>query len=80
MLHMCIIMGLLYRKSWFLFSFWGDGMAIPHAKPQYCFSIVRWCIPSWFNGSTARQIFQDIISVDAIHSLQTIEAPVTAMK
>ncbi|XP_021931343.1 focadhesin isoform X2 [Zootermopsis nevadensis] len=31
----------------------GDGMAIPHAKPQCCFTTVRCCISSRFNGSTA---------------------------
>lgn len=55
-------------------------MAVPHAKPQCCFSTLCWCISPRFNGSTAWQIFQDIISVDAIHFLQASEAPVTAVK
>jgi len=72
-------MGLLEYYILYLFYVGGDGMAVPHAKPECCFSTLCWCISPRFNGSTAWQILQDIISVDAIHFLQTGEAPVTAV-
>jgi hypothetical protein len=71
---------IVYNNAWYIFSLWGYGMAIPHAEPRCCFSIVCWCISLLFNGSTTWQIFQDVNSVDAIGFLQTDEAPVTAVK